>query len=82
MSYEGLFIAKGRVILDVPLCDSSTTLMTFHLLYDCYIQLLTLELHLTCLNITMHMYLCETKWLEKSMQDITDTWSLVMRPPL
>ena len=47
MSYEGLFIAKGGVTLDIPLCDSSTTLMTLHLLYDCYIQLLTLDLHLT-----------------------------------
>ena len=47
MSYEVLFIAKGGVTLDIPLCDSSTTLMTLHLLYDCYIQLLTLDLHLT-----------------------------------
>jgi len=47
MSYEGLFIAKGGVTLDIPLCDSSTTLMTLHLLYDCYIQPLTLDLHLT-----------------------------------
>ncbi len=46
MSYEGLFIAKGGVTLDIPLCDSSTTLMTLHLLYDCYIQLSTLELPL------------------------------------
>lgn len=42
MSYEGLFIAKGGVILDIPLCVSSITLMTLHLLYDYYIQLLTL----------------------------------------
>ena len=47
MSYEGLFIAKGGVTLDIPLCDSSTTLITLHLLHDCYIQLLTLDLHLT-----------------------------------
>ena len=47
MSYEGLFVAKARVTLDFSLCDSSTTLMTLHLLYDCYIQLLTLDLHLT-----------------------------------
>ena len=59
MSYEGLFIAKGGVTLDIPLYDSSTTLMTLHLLYDCHIQLLTLDLHLTWLNITMHMYSCE-----------------------
>jgi len=47
MSYKGLFIAKGGMTLDIPLCDSSTTLMTLHLLYDCYIQLLELNLHLT-----------------------------------
>ena len=82
MSYEGLFIAKGGVTLDIPLCDSSTTLMNLHLLYDYYIQLLTLDLHLTWLNITMHMYSCETTWLEKALQDITDTRSTVMRPTL
>ena len=82
MSYEGLFIAKGGVTLDIPLCDSSTTLTTLRLLYDCYIQLLTLELHLTWLNIRMHMYSCETTWLEKALQDITDTWFTVMRPTL
>ena len=47
MSYEGLFIAKARVTLYIPLCDNSTTLMTLHLLYDYYIQPLTLHLHLT-----------------------------------
>ena len=46
MSNEGLFIAKGGVALDIHLCDSSTTLMTLHLLYDCYIQLSTSELTL------------------------------------
>ena len=46
MSYEVLFIAKGGVTLEIPLCDSSSTLMTLHLLYDCYIQLLTLEIAL------------------------------------
>ena len=82
MSYEGLFIAKGKVTFEIPLCDSSTTQMTLHLLYDCYIQLLTLDLHLMWLNITMHMYSCETTLLEKSMQDITDTRSTMMRPTL
>ena len=47
MSYEKLFITKGGATLDIPLCDCSTTLMTLHLLYDSYIQLLTLDLHLT-----------------------------------
>ena len=47
MSYEGLFIAKGGVILDIHLCENSFNLMTLHLLYHCYIQLLTLDLHLT-----------------------------------
>ena len=46
MSYEGLYIAKGGVALDIPLCDYSSTLMTLHLLYYCYIQLSTLELPL------------------------------------
>ena len=82
MSYEGLFIAKGGVTLYIPLCGSSTTLMTLHLPYDCYIQLLTLDLHLTWLNITMHMYSCETTWLEQALQDITNTLSVVVRPTL
>ena len=43
MSYEVLFIAKGGVTLDIPLCDNSSTLMKLHLLFDCYIQLLTFE---------------------------------------
>ena len=51
MSYEGLYIEKGGVALDIPLCDNSSTLMTLHLLYDCYIQLLTLELPL---DMTLH----------------------------
>ena len=82
MSYEGLFIEKGGVTLDIPLCDNSTTLMTLRLLYDCYIQLLTHELHLTWLNITMHMYSCETTWLGQALQDITNTRSVVVRPTL
>ena len=44
MSYNGLYIAKGGVALDIPLCDCSPTLMTLQLLYVCYIQLSTLEL--------------------------------------
>jgi len=32
MSYEGLFITKGGVTLDITLCDSLTTLMTLYLL--------------------------------------------------
>jgi len=28
------------------------------------------------------MYSCETTWLEQAMEDITDTWSVVMRPTL
>jgi len=80
MSYEGLFIAKGGVTLEIPLCDNSIILMTLHLLYDCYIQLLTLDLHLTWLNITMHMYSCETTWLEQALQDITATQSIMLRP--
>ena len=82
MIYEGLFIAKDGLILDIPLCDSSTTLMTLHLLCDYYIRLLTLELHLTWIKITMHMYSCETKWLEQAMKDIIDTRSAMMKPTL
>jgi len=33
MSYEVLYIAKGGVTLDIPLCDSWTTLMTLQLHY-------------------------------------------------
>ena len=51
MSYEVLFIAKGGVTLDIPLCDISSTLMILHLLYDYYVQLLTLELPL---DVTLH----------------------------
>jgi len=82
MSYEGLFIAKGRVTLEIPFCGISSTLMALHLLYGCYVQLLTLDLHLTGLNITMHMYSCETTWLEQALLDIIDTWSVVVRPTL
>ena len=51
MSYEGLFIEKGGVALNIPLCDSSSTLITLNLLYDCYSQLSTLEL---TLDKTLH----------------------------
>ena len=30
----------------------------------------------------MHMYSCETTWLEQALQDITDTPSAVVRPTL
>ena len=73
MSYEGLYLENGGVALGIPICDSSSTLMNLHLLYDYYIQLSTLDLHLTRRYITMHMYPCETKWLEKAMLDITLT---------
>ena len=46
MIYEGLYITKGGVTLDIPLCDHSSTLMTLQLLYDYYVQLLTLEIPL------------------------------------
>jgi len=82
MSYEGLLIKMGGVTLDISLCDSSTTLMTLHLLYDCYIQLLTLDLQLTWINITMCMYSCETTCREKALQDITNTQSTMVRPTL
>ena len=55
--------------------DSSPTLWLLH-------SLLRLDLHLTWLNITMHMYSCETTWLEQALQDITNTQSVVTRPTL
>ena len=30
----------------------------------------------------MHMYSCETTWLEQALQNITNTWSIVMRANL
>jgi len=83
MSYEGLYIEKGGVALDIPLCDYSSTLMTLHLLYDCYIQLSTLELPLdktlhkicTCTHVRQNR-------LEQAMQYITMTWKIVGIPTL
>jgi len=83
MSYEVLYIAKGGVTFDIPLCDCSPTLMTLQLLYDCYIQLSTLELPLekmlhticTCTHVIQNR-------LEKSMQDITNTQTIMVRPTL
>ena len=74
MSYEGLFITKGGVALDIPLCDYSPALMTLQLLYDFYIQLLTLEIPLdkmlhkicTCTHVRKNR-------IEQAMQDITMT---------
>jgi len=37
MSYEGLYIEKDGVALNIPFCDSSSIIMTLHILYDCYI---------------------------------------------
>ena len=74
MSCEGLYIEKGAVALDIPLCDCSSILMTLHLLYHCYIQLLTLELPL---DKTLHtIYTCTNvrqNRLEQAMQYITMT---------
>jgi len=79
MSYEVLYIAKGGVTLDIPLCDYSPTLMTLQLLYDCYIQLSTLELPLdkmlhticTCTHVRQNR-------LEQAMQAITNTQTVVV----
>jgi len=80
MSYEGIFIETSGVTLDIPLSDYSTILMTLHLLYDCYIQLSTLDLHLTRHYITMHVCPCGTKWPKNVVQYITETLSIVVRP--
>lgn len=56
MSYEVLYIEKGGVILDIPLCDSSTYtwLLTFYYWH--------LVFHFTtCLQYNLHMCPCETK---------------------
>lgn len=74
MSYEVLYIAKGGVTLNIPLCDCSPTIMTLQLLYDYYIQLSTLELPLdkmlrtiyTCTHVRLNR-------LEQAMQDINKT---------
>ena len=83
MSYEGLYIAKGGVALDIPLYDSSTTLMNLHLLYECYIQLSTPELPL---DKTVHtIYTCthvRKNRLEQAMQDITMTQTTAGIPAL
>ena len=34
------------------------------------------------ITYNMHMYPCETKWLEQVMKDITDTRTVVVRPTL
>ena len=83
MSYEGLYIAKGGLTLDILLCDYSSILMTLHLLYDYCIQLLTLELPLdntshticTCTHVRQNR-------LEQAMQDITMIETNVGRPTL
>lgn len=83
MSYEGLYITKGGVALDISLCDSSSTLITLHLLYDCYIQLLTLEIPLdktlhkicTCTHVRQNR-------LEQAMQEITMIETTLGRPAL
>jgi len=74
MSCEVPYIVKGGVTLEILLCDCSPTLMTLQLLYDCYIQLLTLELPLdnmldticTCTHVRKNR-------LEIAMQNITMT---------
>ena len=83
MSYEVLFIAKGGVTLDIPLCDNSSTLMTLHLLYGCYIQLSTLELTLDKTLYTI--YKCthvRQNRLEKAMHDIIMARKTMRRPTL
>lgn len=83
MSYEGIYITKGGVALDIPLCDYSSTLMTLHLLYHCYIQLSTLELPLekTLHTICTHNHVGQNR-LEQAMKDITITQTTVGRPTL
>ena len=83
MSYEGQYIEKGGVALDILLCDFPPILMTLQLLYDCYIQLSTLELPL---DKMLHMICTYThviqNRLEQAMQDITNTRTVLVRPTL
>ena len=96
MSYEVLFITKGGVTLDIPLCDSWTILMTlqlhyinFYVTYDCF----------HCTNDTWSFTLQQVykntfstythvgqNWLESARQDNTKTRMPVERlahqPPL
>jgi len=83
MSYEGLYIEKGGVTLNIPLCDYSPILTTLQLLYDYYIKLLTLELPLdkilhtffTCTHVRQNR-------LEQAMQDVTMTQKTMGIPDL
>ena len=80
MSYEGLYITKAGVALDIPLCDSSTTLTTLHLMYDYYIQLSILEL---TLDKTLHtICTCTHVRQNRLEQGITITRTTVGRPTL
>lgn len=83
MGYEGLYIVKGGVVLDIPLFDCSSILMTLHLLYDCYIQLSTLELPLdkTLHKICTYTHVRQNK-LEQAMQYIIMTQTTMGRPTL
>jgi len=56
--------------------DSSTTLWLLHSTIDTWTS--------TWQDVTynLHMHPCKTKWLEKSMQDINNTRTIVVRPTL
>ena len=71
MSYEVLFITKGGVTLDIPLCDSLTTLMTlqlhyinFYITYDCFHStndIWNFTNIMFAIIINFHTYPCGTK---------------------
>ena len=56
--------------------DSSSTLWLLHPTIDAWTS--------TWQDVTYNlpMYPCETKWLEQTMQDITNAWTVVVRPTL
>jgi len=83
MIYEELYIEKGWVAIEISLSDSSSTLVTLHLLYDYYIQLLTLELPLDKkLHTISRCTHVRKNRLEQAMQDITMTRKTVGGPAL
>jgi len=83
MSYDILFITKGVVTLDIPLCDSWTTLMTLYITYD-YLystnETWNFTLHHVYKNHTFSTYTqVGQNWLELARQNNTKTKMLVER---
>ena len=90
MSYEILFITKGGVTLDIPFCDSRTTLMTSTSLHiTLYITYDYLHSTNDTWNFTYNMFtktqfphipIWDKNRLESAKQDKTKTQMVVERP--